>query len=88
MASNPSSEPTFDLQTLSADDILTLFNDALSTDIFSSLSEEELTEGIMILYDRITSETDDSEREKLLCVFTKISQIVQIDNLQYLIDSL
>ena len=73
------------LETLSADTILSLFNEALSTDLFSTFSDEEITEGVTILSERIKATTDDGEREKLFCVLVKISQIA---NLEYVIDSL
>lgn len=91
MASEPSTifeSSSIDLETLPADDILGLFNYSLSTNVFSSLSEHEITHAIIGLYNRITSETDDNERETLFCVLNKILQIVEMDNIQYLLGSL
>lgn len=79
------SETPLDFQTLSADDLLNLFNEALSTNILTSLSEEELSEGMSFLFERVTTETDDGEREKLFYILTKIAQIT---NREYLLESL
>jgi hypothetical protein len=79
------SETPLDFTTLSADHLLDLFNEALSTDALFSISEEEFTEGISFLHERITTETNDEEREKLFYILTKIAQITQMD---YLLDSL
>lgn len=78
-------DPFETFETLSADNIIDLFNEALSTDFFSGLSEEDLTEGVALLHGRMMKETDDEEREKLFCV---LSKVVQITQMEHLLDSL
>jgi hypothetical protein len=78
-------DPFETFERLSADSIIELFNTALDTDFFSSLSEEDCTEGVALLYGRILREPEAEEREKLFCI---LSKVVQITRMEHLLDTL